>query len=324
MSSAQAREAAPTADEANLHVIRAILETPNEKIDLVRAKLAIDKMIDPSIDIEATVAKIDAIVAQNKQALPANPSAWDKMQALRQFFYRAGPWNDNRPWHYDFDHPRGDNMADMLLPNYLETRKGQCVSMPLLFMFVAQKLGMEVALALAPNHTFVMLKNDNGAWLNLETTADGAPTRLETYQRQIPMSKRALDNGSYMRPLSKRETVASMSNELIQFYLNEGRLEQAAALAELTLPYAPSDISIWIYKSNAYKQIIRRDFMSHYRTSKDIPADQFPRFNELAGRSVSAEQRAFELGFLPPSEGEDSVYAKTVNKAKATFNNNQK
>ncbi|MHA6897314.1 transglutaminase family protein [Ralstonia pseudosolanacearum] len=196
MSSAQALEVIPAADVANIRRIQAILETSDEKIDLVRAKLAIDKMIDPSIDIEATVAKIDAIAAQNGQALPANASAWDKMQALRQFFYRAGPWNDNRPWHYDFDHPRGDNMADMLLPNYLETRKGQCVSMPLLFMFVAQKLGMEVALALAPNHTFVMLKNDNGAWLNLETTADGAPTRLETYQRQIPMSKRALDNGS--------------------------------------------------------------------------------------------------------------------------------
>ncbi|MCD9227962.1 hypothetical protein LPV64_03725, partial [Ralstonia pseudosolanacearum] len=317
-------EVMPVAADPNLHAIRAILETPEGKIDLVRAKLAIDKMVDPSVDIEATVAKIDAIAAQNKRALPANASAWTKMLTLRQFFYFAGPWNDNHPWHYNFDHPRGDDMADMLLSNYLETRKGQCISMPLLFMFVAQRLGMEVALALAPNHTFVMLKNDGGAWLNLETTADGAPTRLETYQRQRPMSKRALDNGSYMRPLSKRETVASMSNELIQFYLDEEKLEQAAALAELTLPYAPSDISIWIYKSNAYKRIIRRDFMSHYRTSKDIPADQFPRFNELAGRSVAAEQRAFELGFLPPSEGEDSDYMNTVNKAKATFNNNQK
>ncbi|MHA6895168.1 hypothetical protein ACQUJT_13945 [Ralstonia pseudosolanacearum] len=111
---------------------------------------------------------------------------------------------------------------------------------------------------------------------------------------------------------------------MIQFYMDNGKPAQAAQLAELALQYSPKDIAAWLYKSNAYKKIIRRDFMSHYRTSKEIPADQFPRFNELADRAMKAERRAFELGFEPPPESDGRNYMSTVNKANSDFKNNQK
>jgi hypothetical protein len=44
-------------------------------IDLAKAKLTVDRMIDPQIDIAATVAQLDAMALQIKTTLPAGASS---------------------------------------------------------------------------------------------------------------------------------------------------------------------------------------------------------------------------------------------------------
>ena len=48
------------------------------------------------------------------------------------------------------------------MSHYLATRKGNCVSMPVLFVILGQKLGLPITLAIAPNHVFAKYKRDNG------------------------------------------------------------------------------------------------------------------------------------------------------------------
>lgn len=139
--------------------------------------------------------------------LTQNASNAEKVATLRKFIYVSGPWNANSPFHYDFDDPEGHRLEGAVLSNYIATKKGQCVSMPLLFIFLAERLKLPVALARAPNHTFVMLKNDDDNWTNLETTSDGGPASFETIQRQAPMTEAAIGNGVYMRALDKRRRV---------------------------------------------------------------------------------------------------------------------
>jgi regulator of sirC expression with transglutaminase-like and TPR domain len=307
---------APPTSDPNLAVVQSLLEQPEDQIDLTRAKLTIDRMVNSSVDVEKAVTAIDAMASEVRQMLPPGASSWDKMMTLRQYLYIPGVWNGNNPFHYNFEDVKGTDLQDKLLPHYLATRKGQCVSMPALYLVIAQRLGMNVALAQAPNHTFVMLKNDDGTWVNLETTADGAPTKLATYQRQMPMSQKALDNGVYMRPLGRRETVATMAEELTQFYGEQHRYEQVIALAELRLRYHPTDVSTLIYESDAYRATAFRDYISKYPRSEDLPKDQIPRFNSLASRSMEFRQRAVDLGFQPPTQESEDAYVRKVVRAK--------
>ena len=59
-SLAIAQRAAQPAD-ANLETVRASLQTAEADIDLAEAKLTIDRMIDPSIDVAETLAQLDAM-----------------------------------------------------------------------------------------------------------------------------------------------------------------------------------------------------------------------------------------------------------------------
>ena len=303
----------------NLADIKAILAQPDNQLDLIRVKLKIDQMIDPSVDIEKTVKQIDGMATKVKQMLPPNATAQTKMLALRQFLYLPGQWNNNNPFHYDFDDKLGQSLQGALLSHYLATQKGQCVSMPLLYIALAERLGMDVALAEAPNHLFVMLKDESGAWLNLETTADGAPTSLASYQRQTPMTQTALSQGAYMRPLRKREAVAALAELLVRAYMDDGQPEDAISLANLALPYHPTDIALYLYASKAFQAMVQRDFVSAYPTSADIPFNQKARFDGLAGRAFALQQKAIALGYQPPGSAVQGAYMEKVNQAKTNF-----
>ena len=95
--------------DADLASVRQILQTPEADIDLAKAKLMIDHMIDPSVDVDGTRAQLDEMANGLRSFLPTGASRRLTMDALRDHMYKANPWNGNRPFVYDLDDPFGAN-----------------------------------------------------------------------------------------------------------------------------------------------------------------------------------------------------------------------
>jgi len=201
----------PALAESVPAALRGIFERNKSEPDLARAKLEIDRLIDPSIDVDAHIAELDRMAAAVRQMVPANATDWEKMHALRTFIYEPGPWNDRKPFAYDHDDPWGQEITNKLLPDYLKDRRGNCVSMPLLLIFLAERLDLDVAAASAPLHIFVKFTDGNGKTWNLEATSGAGPTRDVWYRQINPMTDEAVKNGVYLRALSPEETVALMA-----------------------------------------------------------------------------------------------------------------
>lgn len=223
----------------DLTPIRAILQLPDSQIDLGRAKLTIDGIIDPDIDVAANLKEIDSIVEKIKFNLSHGSSNDEKLAALRAYLYMPGEWNDYRVYSYDLAYPLGKNIHEKLLPTYMATRKGNCVSMPLLFVVLGQRLGLNVTAALAPMHVFVKYRNDTGEWINLEATSGANSARDVWIRQQNPMTDEAIANGIYMRPLSRRETVAAMALTLTEYYSEQHQFQKTIAVSNLVLEYSP-------------------------------------------------------------------------------------
>ena len=74
----------------SMEAIQAILELPETDIDLAKAKLTIDHMVDPGIDIDATLKMLDGMAAGVTNAWRlANASSLDKLNALRTYLYKG-------------------------------------------------------------------------------------------------------------------------------------------------------------------------------------------------------------------------------------------
>ncbi|CAN5244587.1 hypothetical protein BH10PSE14_BH10PSE14_11710 [soil metagenome] len=222
-----------------------------------------------------------------------------KLSATRQAIYVAGAWNYNRAFSYDLDDPLGQHIKNRLLSTYVQTRKGNCVSMPTLFLIVADRIGLNVHLATAPLHLFIRYTDPNGVDHNLETTSGGHEARTEWYRENLPMTDRAIESGAYMRTLTKRETIAEMATIVMDHLLDERRYQEAIDVADAILAVVPRDAYTIVKKGSALAGQLHAEFIDKYPNPALIPSALRPRYQLLAAANAKAFREAEALGWEP-------------------------
>lgn len=318
LSAQESRASNPASSEiqyADLGAVGDSLSVIDEQMDLANVKLAIDSVIDPKTDAEETLGKINGMIADIRASFRVTASSRLKLDTLLKYLYQSGSWNNNNPFHYDLDDPLGTRIHSKLLVNYLASRKGNCVSMPILFVILGQKLGLDVTLATAPTHLFVKFRDEQGQWLNVETTSGGF--KLDSsYQRELDISDQALANGVYLRPLSKRESAAAMLSTLMEFFRRSGRYEDVLAVADLALAINPTDVTAMLHKGSVYYRLMDRDYMSKYPNPDDIPLENRGHYEMLSQSNLFWFGTAESLGWAEPSSSQGENYLQVIERAK--------
>ncbi len=313
---AEAVNPATVFDSSNFReaqALKAILEQSEEAIDFARAKFAIDKLVDPSIDVKANLKKIDAIVKAIQSLLPANASSQDKMLAVKKYLYEPGAWNNRQPYQYDFADPKGTKIINKLLPTYLTTKKGNCISMPLLFIVLGQRLGIDVTASTAPLHVLVKYTdNDTGQSYNLETTSGANPSRDVWYQQTMHITDQALANKIYLQKLSKRETAAVMATLLAEDYREKQDYEKAMMVSDVVLKYYKNSVDSMLMKGDLFYRLLAKHYLSKYPAPYLIPVVERPYFEFLDINNRHWFEKAEALGWREPSQEEEQKYLDSV------------
>ncbi|MFZ2726505.1 MAG: transglutaminase family protein [Methylococcaceae bacterium] len=293
--------------------IKIILKQPENTIDFTRVKFSIDKMVDSSIDIESNLKKIDAIVMTIKSMLTANATSMDKMLAIKKYLYQAGAWNNYQPYQYDFNDPKGTLVKNKLLSTYLVTKKGNCVSMPLLFIALGQRLGIDVTASTAPTHILVKYTDsETGQTYNLETTSGANFSRDEWYQQTMHITNQALANRIYLQKLSKQETLALMAQVLVEDYYGKQEYEKAMMISDVVLKSYKNAVDAMLMKGSLFYRLLDKNYIKKYPTPNLIPVPERSYFEFLSINNRYWFEKAESLGWREPTQEDEQNYLKTV------------
>lgn len=286
-----------------------MFDTPSDQMDYAKAKLTIDRLIDPSIDSDGTLSEIDGMVSTVRRMLATIPPAEaeksiERLRALQAFVYSPGHWNDDRPFQYDLDDPFGQDFSAKLLPNYLSSRKGNCVSMPILFLILGERLGLDLSLSTTPLHVLVKYTDDQtGETYNLEATSGAGFTRDSWYQKKSPMTERAIENGVYLKHLTRRETLAVMATLIADHLIEKGRYQEAIAVLDVILQAYPQFAYAHVKKGTAFYHLLQSEIVSKYPDTRALPDSLRWRADYLLHNNQLAFQQAEDLGWMEPNEG---------------------
>lgn len=278
-------------------VATTVLGQPESRLDFLEAAVTFDRLVDKNSDVSATRALVARLVDAAQQMAGPSPTDRYKLAAVRKAIYGTGAWNHNRPFTYDLSDPFGRQVRSKMLSTYVRTRKGNCVSMPVLFLIVADRLGLKVRLAAAPLHLFVRYTDAAGVEHNLEATSGGNEAPAEIYRRNMPMSDRAIQSGLYMRTLTKRETIAQMAASVLDFLMAERRYQEAADVADAMLAVNPRDAYALVKKGSAMGELMRAEFLDRYPSPALIPPSLRARYAMLAAANEKAFRDAEVLGW---------------------------
>lgn len=262
--------------------------------DPLDVKIAIDQLSG------GTAGNTKAEVEHMAQALidmtASAQTGREKLEVLKRFIYVAGTWNGGRAFAYDHTDPLGKNPANRLLSHYIETRQGNCVTMPVLFMILGKRIGLHMTLAQAQLHVLVKYTDDTGAVWNLEPTSGGGFTRDVWYRRTLPMSDEAIANGIYLRPLSDDESVALMATNIVEHFLKTGRPEDAIVVADILLRHNPRDAHLLAKRGSGFHLILKRDVIERYPHQSDLTPEIKAYGDELYAQNQAAFAAAESLG----------------------------
>ena len=158
-----------------------------------------------------------------------------------------------QPFSYDFNDPFGhENWNAMMVSKLLETRKGNCHSLPYLYKIIAEDLEVEAHLALAPNHIYIKHKSEQNGWYNTELTSGIFPIDAWLMASGY-VHLDAIRNGVYMKALNNNETIALCLIDLAQAYQKQEvyDLDFVIKCADKALEYFPNYVNAMILKSEA-------------------------------------------------------------------------
>lgn len=196
------------AEEPNISAdVQKILMLPESKIDVGIAALTFAKEIYPEIDVATYSKKIDTL-ADEVKALTRGKSDPDyQIRALNTVLYQREGYG------YDRSAEAQDKTENFFLNGTLDTKHGTCISLPMLYMAVAQRLGLPVYPVEAPDHLFLRDTDPRISMQNIEATEGGGYSSDSAYIRDFKITDKGISSGAYLRTMSYREFLGVLLEE---------------------------------------------------------------------------------------------------------------
>ena len=204
---------------------------------LTEAALSLAQDAYPDLDLQGTLAGIDALVARLRRALPRDGDPWRKVQALNRFFFRELGFCCNRNDYYDPD--------NSYLNIVLRKRIGIPISLSVLYLEMAQQIDLPACGISFPGHFLLRIPLPGGDVV-LDPTTGRSLSEARLIEMLEPYLTRSAESAAQtlralLQPADAREIVARMLRNLKSIYLRAERWQRLLAVQQrlvILLPHA--------------------------------------------------------------------------------------
>jgi regulator of sirC expression with transglutaminase-like and TPR domain len=208
--------------------IEEILEMPEEDIDLGIACLVPAKDAYPNMKIESFDYVINYMVNKLKILNQDRTDAFSRIGLLNTYLYKPGWHNDSITFTYDLDDLEAAKKENQLLNSYIATKNGSCITMPMLYLVLADRLDWPIKPVRAPRHFFCRYEEEGLKEKNIAPTVGGGYSSDKKYVNDFGITEKPIDNGVYLRTLSKKEYLASLLlNNARHFHEREKNIKKS-------------------------------------------------------------------------------------------------
>lgn len=201
------------------------------------------------------------------------------------------------PFKYDLEDYMGEkDYTNLFASKLLGKGSGQCHSLPLVYLMIAEQLGAKAWLSLAPSHSFIQFMDNRGRLLDFETT-NGNIVSGSWVAGSGYINGKALRNKTYLDTLSRRQLYARCLSDLLLGYLNKFEYDNLALeIRNSILRADPSNITVLLVDANLKRSIAWREIKA---AGMPKPADlpKYPKAFKAYQEMKEAINRVNDVGY---------------------------
>ena len=191
----------------------------------------------PELDIQTVLDDVDQLLGRLRRRLPEDAGPLQKLRVLNQFFFKDLAFGGNVNDYYD---PDNSHMNALL-----RTRRGIPISLAVLWMELAQGLGLSVRGIGFPGHFMVKVNLPMGQAV-IDPLSGHSLSREELAERLDPYRRRSglvdefeVPLGLYLQTSPPRDIIARMLRNLKEIYRTQEDWERMLAVQERLVVLLP-------------------------------------------------------------------------------------
>jgi formylglycine-generating enzyme required for sulfatase activity/regulator of sirC expression with transglutaminase-like and TPR domain len=222
----------------------------NTNPDLLESLLMVSKHWQPSLDLTPLKEEVEKLTRSARQNLKGQDKPEDIIRILRTLIHDAGRYN----YTNQVDEKGVPlNPEELFLHGLLDTHKGYCMNLSLLYLILGQKLGLPLHGVALPNHFFIRYEQEN-VHINIETTERGASYPDSFYQQRFGVLTDK-QNSYFMQNLSGRKTLGAYFSNVGMVYYQNQKPERAVFYLGLSTSINPQSIDAQNNLANIYSEL---------------------------------------------------------------------
>jgi regulator of sirC expression with transglutaminase-like and TPR domain len=272
------------------------LALPWNEIDLARS-LFLTEMQDRQKS-RLYEAMIDLMALQILARFPPDATPKEKLKIINSFIFEE--------LGFRFP-PQSLSVKDVdlytFLPSVLDSRRGVCLGVSILYLCLSQRLNLSLETVTPPGHIYVRYREGDEI-INIETTARGVNTESETY---LGIETRSLQ----LRNIKEVVGLAHVNQAAVHWHRDEN--EKALASYRIALKYLPEDMLLKEFMAFNYLIVgekekgiellnATKDHLPDYAVTKDTLAEDY-----LSGK---VDPDSFKSIFMSVDEKRESLLKK--------------
>jgi regulator of sirC expression with transglutaminase-like and TPR domain len=217
----------------------AALVQQDESIPLFEAALAIAQDSAPELDLTAQQVEVDMLAAKLQRRLPADVSDVQKLRMLNHFFYHELGFAGNPNDYYDPD--------NSYLHRVITTRRGIPISLAVVYMELAQQIGLNIKGISFPGHFLMKLSVQSGDII-LDPFNGTSLSREELEERLEPFFAQQayrtdISLATYLQDAHPREILVRMLRNLKALFIEHPQWQRVLGVQQRLVILLPDDIT---------------------------------------------------------------------------------
>lgn len=197
----------------------ASLVRDDEALPLFEAAASVAQDEYPELDVQQVLGDVDQMLARVRRRCPEDAGPLQRLRVLNQFFFRDMGFGGNVNNYYDPD--------NSYLNAVLRTRRGIPISLAVLWLELAQGMGLKARGVNFPGHFMIKINLPNGQvvidpFTGQSLSREDLSERLEPYKRRNGLvDDFDVPVGLYLQAATPREILARLLRNLKEIHRSQ-------------------------------------------------------------------------------------------------------
>lgn len=215
----------------------------DEQFPLLEAAASIAQDEYPDLDPQAVLHDVDQLLSRLKRRVPPDAAALQRLRTLNQFFFRDLSFGGNINDYCDPD--------NSYLQVVLRTRRGIQISLAVLWLELAQGLGLHARGVCFPGHFMVKVNLPKGQvvidpFTGQSLSREELSERLEPYKRRSGLTgEYEVPLGLYLQSAQPRDIIARMLRNLKEIHRAQEDWQRLIAVQNRLIILLPEAWGEW-------------------------------------------------------------------------------